>query len=299
MNISPYFSTHLRQRINEDMTMRKLATKTQIAYIRGVNKLCEHLQHSPETTTQEELREFQLFMVNHGVSGITVNATLTALKFLFQVTLDKPEIVARVCPVTVARKLPVVLSLEEAKRFMACTTHPKFNAALAVAYGAGLRVSEVVSLKVSDIDSKRMALRVEQGKGSRDRYALLSPALLEHLRDWWRFANQQGQMFEGSWLFPGLNPINHMTSRHLSRVCKQTANAAAIEKNVSMHTLRHSFATHLLEAKVDIRIIQVLLGHAQLNTTARYTQVATDLLKEVLSPLDTITPQKKKGKDVK
>jgi len=299
MNISPYFSTPLRQRINEDMTMRKLATKTQIAYIRGVNKLCEHLQHSPETTTQEELREFQLFMVNHGVSGITVNATLTALKFLFQITLDKPEIVARVCPVTVARKLPVVLSLEEAKRFMACTTHPKFNAALAVAYGAGLRVSEVVSLKVSDIDSKRMALRVEQGKGSRDRYALLSPALLEHLRDWWRFANQQGQMFEGSWLFPGLNPINHMTSRHLSRVCKQTANAAAIEKNVSMHTLRHSFATHLLEAKVDIRIIQVLLGHAQLNTTARYTQVATDLLKEVLSPLDTITPQKKKGKDVK
>ncbi len=289
MNISPYFSAHLRQRINEDMTMRKLATKTQIAYIRGVNKLCEHLQHPPETTTQEELREFQLFMVNQGVSGITVNATLTALKFLFQITLDKPEVVVRVCPVTVARKLPVVLSLEEAKRFMACATHPKFKAALAVAYGAGLRVSEVVSLKVCDIDNKRMALRVEQGKGSRDRYAMLSPALLEHLRDWWRFANQQGQMFEGGWLFPGLNPINHMTARHLSRVCKQTANAAEIEKNVSMHTLRHSFATHLLEAKVDIHVIQVLLGHAQLNTTARYTQVATDLLKEVISPLDTLS----------
>ena len=152
---------------------------------------------------------------------------------------------------------------------------------------------------MSDIDSKRMALRVEQGKGSRDRYALLSPALLEHLRDWWRFANQQGQMFKGSWLFPGLNPIDHMTSRHLSRICKQTASAAAIEKNVSMHTLRHSFATHLLEAKVDIRLIQVLLGHAQLNTTARYTQVATDLLKKVISPLDTITAQKNKVKDVK
>jgi len=239
MNISPFFSAPLRQRINEDMTMRKFATKTQIEYIRGVNKLCEHLQHTPETTTQEELREFQLFMVNHGVSGMTVNSTLTAVKFLFKITLDKPEIVARVCPVTVARKLPIVLSLEEAKRFMAFATHPKFKAALAVAYGAGLRVSEVVSLKVSDIDSKRMALRVEQGKGSRDRYALLSPALLEHLRDWWRFANQQGQMFEGSWLFPGLNPIDHMTSRHLSRICKQTANAAGIEKNVSMHTLRH------------------------------------------------------------
>lgn len=299
MNISPYFSASLRKRLNEDMIMRKLATKTQIAYIRGVNKLCDYLQRSPKTTTQEELREFQLFMINHGVSGLTVNATLTALKFFFQITLDKPEVVTRICPVTVARKLPVVLSLEEAKRFMAFATHPKFKAALAVAYGAGLRVSEVVSLKVCDIDSERMILRVEQGKGSRDRYALLSPVLLEHLRDWWRFANQQGQMFVGGWLFPGLNPIDHMTSRHLSRVCKQIANAADIDKNVSMHTLRHSFATHLLEAKVDIRVIQVLLGHAQLNTTARYTQVATDLLKEVISPLDTITPKKKKVKDVK
>ncbi|TWX50618.1 tyrosine-type recombinase/integrase [Colwellia hornerae] len=289
MNISPYFSVILRQRINEDMTMRKLATKTQIAYIRGVNNLCDHLQHSPETTTQEELREFQLFMVNHGVSGITVNATLSALKFLFRITLDKPEVVARVCSVTVARKLPVVLSLEEAKRFISCATHPKFKAALAVAYGSGLRVSEVVSLKVSDIDSDRMLLHVEQGKGSRDRYALLSPALVDHLRDWWRFANHEGQMFKGSWLFPGLNPIDHMTARHLSRVCKQTANAASIEKNVSMHTLRHSFATHLLEAGVDIRVIQVLLGHAQLSTTARYTQVATDLLRQVISPLDALS----------
>jgi integrase/recombinase XerD len=289
MNISPYFSVTLRKRFNEDMTMRKLATKTQIAYICGVNNLCDHLQHSPETTTQEELREFQLFMVNHGVSGITVNATLSALKFLFRITLDKPEVVARVCSVTVARKLPVVLSLEEAKRFISCATHPKFKAALAVAYGSGLRVSEVVSLKVSDIDSDRMLLRVEQGKGSRDRYALLSPALVDHLRDWWRFANHEGQMFKGSWLFPGLNPIDHMTARHLSRVCKQTANAASIEKNVSMHTLRHSFATHLLEAGVDIRVIQVLLGHAQLSTTARYTQVATDLLRQVISPLDALS----------
>ena len=299
MNISPYFSAPLRKQFNEDMTMRKLATKTQIAYIRGVNKLCDYLQRSPKNTTQEELREFQLFMVNHGVSGITVNATLTALKFFFQITLDKPEVVARVYPVTVARKLPVVLSLEEAKCFMNCTTHPKFKAALAVAYGAGLRVSEVVSLKVSDIDSKRMTIRVEQGKGSRDRYAMLSPVLLEHLRDWWRFANQQGQMFVGGWLFPGLNPIDHMTARHLSRVCKQIAKAADIDKNVSMHTLRHSFATHLLEAKIDIRVIQVLLGHAQLDTTARYTQVATDLLKEVISPLDATTPKKKKVKGMK
>jgi len=299
MNISRYFNKPLRQRLNEDMTMRKLAPKTQMAYIRGVNKLCEHLQHSPETTTYEELREFQLFMINHGVSGITVNTTITALRFLFQMTLDKPEVVVRIRPVTVARKLPVVLNLDEAKRFMASATHPKFKAALAVAYGAGLRVSEVVSLKVGDIDSRRMAIRVEQGKGSRDRYAMLSPVLLEHLRAWWYFANQQGQMFAGGWLFPGLNPINHMTARHLSRVCKETASVAGITKNVSMHTLRHSFATHLLEAHVDIRVIQVLLGHARLNTTALYTQVATDLLSDVISPLDAVTPTKKEGKKEK
>jgi integrase len=164
------------------------------------------------------------------MSGITLNATITALRFLFQITLNKPEIVRRITPVTVARKLPTVLSLDEAKRFMDSATHPKFKAALALAlaYGSGLRVSEVVALKVSDIDSKRMALRIEQGKGRRDRYAMLSPVLLEHLRAWWSFANQQGQMFQGGWLFPGLNPINHMTARHLSRVCKETATIAGI-----------------------------------------------------------------------
>jgi len=188
----------------------------------------------------------------------------------------------------VARKLPVVLSLEKVKRFMTMATHLKFKTALAVAYDAGLRVSEVVVSKVSDIDIKCMAIHIEQGKGSCARYAMLSPVLFELLIDWWRFANQQGQMFEGGWLFLGLNPIDHLTARHLSKICKQTANAAATEKNVSMHTLRHRFATHLLEAKVDIRVIQVLLGHAHLRTTARYTQVATDLLKEVFSPLTSL-----------
>lgn len=299
MNISRYFNEPLRQRLNEDMAIRQLAAKTQIGYIRGINNLCEYLQHSPETATYEELRAFQLFMVNNGVSGMTVNATLTSLRFLFQMTLDKPEVVLRMRPVTVARKLPIVLNLDEAKRFMASATHPKYKAALAVAYGAGLRVSEIVSLKVGDIDSQRMAIRVEQGKGKRDRYAMLSPVLLEHLRTWWSFANQQGQMFAGGWLFPGLNPINHMSARHLSRVCKETASIAGITKNVSMHTLRHSFATHLLEAHVDIRVIQVLLGHAQLDTTALYTQVATDLLKKVISPLDTVTEKKKTVKEIK
>ena len=160
--------------------------------------------------------------------------------------------------------------------------------ALSVAYGAGLRASEVVALKVGDIDSQRMALRIEQGKGSKDRYAMLSPVLLERLRAWWKFAHAQGKMRQGGWLFPGLDPIDPLSTRQLNRAIHAAADAAQIDKRVSMHTLRHSFATHLLEQKVDIRVIQVLLGHKKLETTALYAQVATDILREVVSPLETL-----------
>jgi integrase/recombinase XerD len=166
---------------------------------------------------------------------------------------------------------------------------PKYQAALSVAYGAGLRASEVVALKVGDIDRARMTLRVEQGKGRKDRYAMLSPVLLERLRTWWKVARAQGKMLDGGWLFPGQNPINPMSTRQLNRICHMAA-AAEIDKRVSMHTLRHSFATHLLEQKVDIRVIQVLLGHKKLETTARYAQVATEVLREVVSPLDSLRP---------
>jgi len=300
MNISTHFDPALRQRMNDDMSMRKLATKTQISYIRAINRLCEYLQHSPETTTREELRQFQLYLVNNGATGATINCIISGLRFLYQITLDTPQVVSKLCTIHVARNLPVVLNLAEVKAFIACAAHPKYKAAFAVAYGAGLRVSEVVSLKVSDIDSKRMTLRVEQGKGGRDRYAMLSPALLEHLRDWWCFANKHGQMYREGWLFPGLNPINPMSSRQLSRICVETAKAAGIDKKVSMHTLRHSFATHLLETHVDIRVIQVLLGHSRLSTTALYAQVATNLLREVISPLDALNDKdedKDKDKD--
>ncbi|HWE22025.1 MAG TPA: tyrosine-type recombinase/integrase, partial [Hyphomicrobiaceae bacterium] len=158
------------------------------------------------------------------------------------------------------------------------------KAALSVAYGAGLRVSEVISLKVSDIDSQRMMLRVEQGKGRKDRYAMLSPQLLKLLRDWYRIARPQG------WLFPGQNPVNPMTTRQLTRACHAAAHMAEITKRVTPHTLRHSFATHLLEQNIDIRVIQVLLGHSKLETTALYTQVATKTIREVMSPLDRLTP---------
>ena len=296
MKISTYFDPALRQRMNDDMRMRKLAAKTQIGYIRSINRLCEYLKHSPATITREELRKFQLYLVNNGATGATINGIIAGLRFLYQITLDNTHVVAKLHTIPVARNLPVVLNLDEAKRFLAAAVHPKYNAAFSVAYGAGLRVSEVVSLKVCDVDSERMALRVEQGKGGRDRYAKLSPALLEHLRNWWCFANKHGQMYREGWLFPGLDPINHMSARQLSRICIETAKQAGINKKVSMHTLRHSFATHLLEAHVDIRVIQVLLGHSRLSTTALYAQVATDLLREVISPLDALE-EKDKGKD--
>ena len=184
----------------------------------------------------------------------------------------------------------MILSREEVARLIASTSNLKHQTALAVAYGTGLRVNEVVSLKVGDIDSERMTLRVEQGKGSKDRYAMLSPVLLERLRYWWRVARAQGKMLDGGWLFPGLDPIESLSPRQLNRAIHAAADVAKIDKRVSMHTLRHSFATHLLEQKVDIRVIQVLLGHKKLETTALYTQVATDILREVISPLELLHP---------
>jgi site-specific recombinase XerD len=173
-------------------------------------------------------------------------------------------------------------------RLIAAAGSVKYQTALAVAYGAGLRVSEVAALKISDIDSERMTLRIEQGKGGKDRYAMLSPVLLERLRAWWRLARAEGKMLDGGWLFPGQNPINPLSTRQLNRAIHVAAKAAHLDKRVSMHTLRHSFATHLLEQKVDIRVIQVLLGHKKLETTALYAQVATEVLREVVSPLETL-----------
>src|SRR5690349_3210267 len=227
-------------------------------------------------------------MVDRGTSSRTINATISGLRFLFEITPERGELMAMMSPVREPRRLPVVLSREEVARLIAAARNPKHRAALSVAYGAGLRASEVVALKVGDIDSQRMTLRVEQGKGRKDRYAMLSPVLLERLRVWWRVARAQGKMPDGGWLFPGLDPVDPLTSRQLNRAIRAAAEAAQIDKRVSMHTLRHSFATHLLEQKVDIRVIQVLLGHKKLETTALYAQVATDLLHEVVSPLERL-----------
>ncbi len=280
--------SQLRQRMVDDMMLRKLSPNTQSGYIRAVKKLTLYLGHSPASASAEELRRFQLHLVGKGISSITLNSTITALRFFFQTTVGRDDVMLKMSTVPVPRKLPVVLARQEVTRLIDAAGNPKYRAALSVAYGAGLRVSEVVALKINDIDSTRMTLRVEQGKGHKDRYAMLSPVLLEQLRTWWHFAHIQGLMLEGGWLFPGQNPINHLTARQLNRACKSAALDAEIDKRVSMHTLRHSFATHLLEAKVDIRVIQILLGHKKLETTALYAQVATDLLREVISPLDTL-----------
>ncbi|MGF6371645.1 integrase/recombinase XerD [Paraburkholderia sp. RAU6.4a] len=281
----------LRQRMIDDMRMRQLAPKTQANYLRIVREFTRFLGRAPDTATVEDLRRYQLHLVDHGTSPVSLNAAITGLKFSFGITLltlHEPDLMARMQPVRVPRTLPVVLSPDEVGRLIAATGNLKHQTALSVAYGAGLRTSEVVALKIGDIDSQRMTLRIEQGKGRKDRYAMLSPVLLERLRVWWRVAHAQGRMPDGGWLFPGLDPVDPLSTRQLNRAIHAAAEAAQIDKRASMHTLRHSFATHLLEQKVDIRVIQVLLGHRKLETTAPYAQVATDLLREVISPLENL-----------
>ena len=280
--------TPLRQRMLEDMHLRKLEPKTQTSYVRAVRKLAAFLNRSPDTATAEDLRRFQLHLVDQGTSPITLNATITGLKFFFDTTLNHGELMAKMSPVRVPQTLPVVLSREEVARLLAAVSNLKHQTALSVAYGAGLRSSEVIALKVGDIDSERMTLRVEQGKGRKDRYAMLSPVLLERLRAWWRVAHAQGKIFSKGWLFPGLNPMDPLSARQLNRAIRAAADAAGIDKRVSMHSLRHAFATHLLEQKVDIRVIQVLLGHKKLETTSIYTHVATAVLREVVGPLELL-----------
>jgi integrase/recombinase XerD len=272
----------LRRRMIEDMTIRKFAPKTQSSYIRAVKNFTVFLGRSPDQASAEDLRRYQLHLASSGVATPSLNATVTALRFFFAVTLGRSEITERMPFVREPRKLPVVLSPEEVTRFLEAAPGLKYRAALSVAYGAGLRANEVVSLKISDIDSNRMVIRVEQGKGRKDRYVMLSEHLLALLRAYWKEARPQG------WLFPGRDGVIPLSTRQLNRACHFAAQAAGIDKRVSLHTLRHSFATHLLEQKVDIRVIQVLLGHKKLDTTALYSQVATRTIREVRSPLEQL-----------
>ena len=273
----------LRQRMIEDMTARHFAEKAQTDYIRYVKSFAAFLGRSPDTASAEDLRLFQQHMTKTHVSPGVINATVVALRFFFKVTLERDDLIRRLTLVSEPRRVPIVLSPEEVARLLTAAPGVKYRAALGVAYGAGLRVSEVVALKVTDIDRERMLLRVEQGKGQKDRFVMLSPQLLELLRDWRQVAQPRG------WLFPGLDPVNPMSARQLCRAVSVAARAAGIAKRVSPHTLRHSFATHLLEQNVDIRVIQVLLGHAKLETTALYTRVAVNTIRDVTSPLERLS----------
>jgi len=257
--------------------------------VQRVKNFAAFLGRSPDTASFEDVRRYHLHLATSGAGVPTLNQSVSTLRFFFKITLGRADIVNHTQFIHVPRKLPVVLSPEEVARFLDAAPGLKYKAALSVAYGAGLRVSEVVALKVSDIDSKRMVIRIEQGKGNKDRYVMLSPHLLGLLRAWYNVARPHG------WLFPGMNPINPMSARQFRRACDTAAQMAEIGKQVSPHTLRHSFATHLLEQNTDIRVIQVLLGHAKLDTTALYTRVATKTIREIVSPLDRITGKLRQG----
>ncbi|NQW12749.1 MAG: site-specific integrase [Rhodobacter sp.] len=276
----------LRQRMIEDMTVRGFTASTQRGYIAAVRDFTAFFGRSPEAATIEDLRRYQFHMRSCGASATTMNAAVSALRFFFGVTLGRGDAGAGLTTVRTPQRLPVILSPEEVARLLDHAPGLKARAALSLAYGTGLRASEVVSLRVADIDSQRQVIRVEQGKGRKDRYAMLSDDLLELLRIWWRAGFEKGVMLPGGWLFPGQTPINSLTTRQLSRIFHGAREAAGIDKRVSLHTLRHCFATHLLEQKVDIRVIQVLLGHKKLDTTAHYSRVDSSALKAVKSPLD-------------
>jgi integrase/recombinase XerD len=278
----------LRQRMIEDMEMRGLRSDTQRDYIRFVRSFAAFLGRSPDTAQAEDIRRFQVHQRESGVQPPTINCSVSALRFFFTVTLDRPDLSRRLVLARFPRKLPAVLSVEEVGRLLEAAPGIKYKAILGTAYGAGLRVSEVASLKVDDIDSTRMLIRVEQGKGRKDRNAMLSPQLLALLRLWWKEGKRRSVMLPHGWLFPGRSCTDPISTRQINRAIHEAAEAAGIRKRVSPHTLRHSFATHLLEQDVDIRVIQVLLGHSKLDTTALYARVATKTIRSVTSPLERL-----------
>ena len=289
MNIlSPVAVSPLRQRLIDEMEMRRFGRETQRNYIRDVGRFATFLGRSPDTATAEEVRRFQVDQLDQGVSVPTMNAIVSALRFFFTQTLDRPDLARKLVRTGHIRKLPVVLSQDEVARLLGATTSLKHQAALSVAYGAGLRASEVAALKVRDVDSERMLLRVERGKGGQYRNAMLPAGLLPLLREWWKAGRQQGVMHPDGWLFPGQHYLKPLSTRQLHRVVVEAGQAAGIGKRIGPHTLRHCFATHLLEDGVDVRVIQALLGHARLDTTAFYTKVATRTMRAVTSPLDKL-----------
>jgi len=284
--------TPLRQRFIEDMQLRGLAPTTQKSYIHYVSEYAKYYNTSPEHLDLEAIRQYELYLLNERkLSPESINSFVSAVQFLYQVTLEMPW--GSECFPRVRRgsRLPVVLSSEEVERFFEHVTGIKQRAALMTCYGAGLRISEAVGLKRGDIDSQRMLIRVEQSKGNKDRYVMLSARLLAVLRAYFRAVKP-----EGEYLFPSWRTHRHMTIATLSQACREAAQRAGLSKHVTAHTLRHSFATHLLENGTDVRVIQALLGHSRIDTTARYVHVQAQVIGSTISPLDRLGEGRKPGR---
>ena len=286
----------LRQRMIEDMNLRKLGAHTQRSHIYSCKRFAAFLKRSPDTATLEDIRLFQLHLAETGMSIGYRNRIMTGVRFLFRVTLRRLDLAAENYHLREPQKIPLVISPDETKRLLAVASSLKARVLLSLGYGCGLRASEVVRLKVKHIDSAQKIIRVEQSKGRKDRNVMLSPETLDLLRQWWKARRDHDATtpLQERWLFPGRRPGKPMTTRQLSRLFHEAADAAGIKKGVTLHALRHSFATHLLERGTDIRIIQALLGHDKLDTTARYTRVATGMIANVESPLDLLSQSRKK-----
>ena len=289
----------LRQRMIEDMNARKLCAGTQRGHIHSCKRFAAFLKRSPDTATAEDIRLFQLQLAKTDVSICNRNRIMTGLRFLFRVTLRRLDLAAEIYHIREPQKIPPVMSQDETRRLLAVAGSLKVRTLLSLGYGCGLRAGEVVRLKVKDIDRAQNIIRVEQSKGRKDRHVMLSPEMLALLRQWWKVRpsrHDAGTSMEERWLFPGNRHGKPMTTRQLSRLFHEAADAAGIKKSVTLHALRHSFATHLLEGDTDIRIIQALLGHDKLDTTARYTRVATGMIASIESPLDLLSQSRKKPK---
>ncbi len=293
----------LRQRMIEDMNARKLCAGTQRSHIHSCKRFAAFLKRSPDTATAEDIRRFQLHLAETGVSICNRNRIMTGLRFLFRVTLRRLDLAAEIYHIREPQKIPLVISPDETRRLLAVASSLKARILLSLGYGCGLRAGEVVRLKVKHIDSAQKIIRIEQSKSRKDRNVMLSAQMLDLLRQWWkvrRSRHEAATPVQERWLFPGNRPGKPMTTRQLNRLFHEAADAAGIKKGVTLHALRHSFATHLLERGTDIRIIQALLGHDKLDTTARYTRVATGMIAAVVSPLDLLSqPHKKPRKSRK
>ena len=292
--------TPLRHRMIEDMTARNLNPHTQRSHIGSCKRFAQWLRRSPDMATAEEVKAFQLHLIEGGASIPNRNRIMTGVKFLLKVTLRRHDLAAEIYHLREPQKIPLVLSQDEVKRLLAMASSVKVRAMLSLSYGCGLRAGEVVRLKAGDIDSEQEIIRVVQAKGRKDRHVMLPADVLDLLRQWWPerpTCHDEGVSAAERWLFPGRSPYRPLTTRQFRRLFQEAVEAAGIKKPVTLHTLRHSFATHLLERGVDIRKIQALLGHDKLETTARYARVATGMIAEIESPLDGLgTGRKRKGK---